>query len=255
MDLLHMRATVPADDVHEHEHDEAHLVLVLEGCYLSSATDMPGECPTPALVFNPPDTRHRDRFAAVGGRFVSIALPRESWRRYAPGRVAQRKARRLDIDALAHALSIAALIDGPDTASRLDLEAHVDALLLLASRRAREPLRGPPRWLERARERLASDEPAARLGDIARDCGVHPAQLARAFRAFEGCTPGQFLRRQRLQRVIQRWSVDGLGSLTEAAHAAGFYDHAHLVRAMRQEAGMTPSQLRRLLRSVGRQAA
>ena len=55
-DLLRMRATIPAADVPEHEHDEAHVVLTLRGTYLSDANGMPTECGEPALVLNPPGT-------------------------------------------------------------------------------------------------------------------------------------------------------------------------------------------------------
>lgn len=252
--VRHMRATVPADEVHEHEHDEAHLVLVLDGCYLSDAADMPGECSAPALVFNPPSTRHRDRFAAVGGRFLSVSLPREAWLGHCPAASTYTRARRLDIDALALAASLAALLNAPDTAARLDLEGQVHALLQLAARTNRDTSGRRPRWLAAAKERLATDETSFSLGEVARDCGVDPAQLSRAFRKFEHCTPGQFVRRRRLQRVLGQWSRDELGSLTDAAVQAGFFDHAHLVRAMRQEAGVTPSQLRTWLRTARRRA-
>ncbi len=249
-DLLRMQATVPAEDVPEHEHDEAHVVLTLRGTYLSDASDMPTECGEPALVFNPPGTRHRDRFASTDGLFMVVSLPTEAWQRYSPPSSTARRARRLGVDALAVGLRLASTLGAGDTAARLDLEADIDALLLVAARRPPSPIRRAPRWLARARECLATAEAEVSLAAVARDCGVQPAQLSRAFQAFEGCTPGRFLRRQRLQRVIRQWTGDGGGSLTDAALAAGFFDHSHLVRAMRQEAGLTPSQFRTLFQSA-----
>ena len=245
-----MDASVPAAEVPVHEHAEAHLVLVLRGTYSSAAVDMPSECADPALVLNPPGTIHRDRFVSSGGSFLSTSLPSSVWQHYAPARSTERRSRRLGIDALAIALRIAASLRAQDSAARLDLEAHVDALLQLAAQRTIRTPKRSPSWLARARDRLAAGDAECSLGDIARDCGVQPAQLSRAFRHFEGCTPGQFLRRQRLQRVIAQCSREEFSSLTDAAHAAGFFDHAHMIRAMRQEAGVTPSQLRAMLQSA-----
>ncbi|GAB2656872.1 helix-turn-helix transcriptional regulator [Arenimonas aestuarii] len=246
-ELQRMQATVPAKDVQVHEHEEAHLVLVLRGTYVSDAVDMPPECGEPALVFNPPGTRHRDRFAQPGGYFVSISLPPAAWDRYWPHQVASVRARRLGIDALAAALRLASTLGSCDSATLLDREADMDALLQVAAWRPQKPVQRAPKWLGRARDRLlAADEPCS-LGELALDCGVQPAQLSRAFRSFEGCTPGQFLRRHRLQRVITQWTREEWGSLTDAAHAAGFFDHAHMIRAMRQEVGTTPSELRSML--------
>jgi AraC family transcriptional regulator len=245
-----MQATVPAEDVPEHEHDEAHVVLTLRGTYLSDASDMPTECGEPALVFNPPGTRHRDRFASTDGLFMVVSLPTEAWRRYSPPASTARRAHRLGVDALAVGLRLASSLGAGDTAARLDLEADIDALLQVAAQRTLPPIRRAPRWLARARENLATADAEVSLAAIARDCGVQPAQLSRAFQAFEGCTPGRFLRRQRLQRVVGQWSRDDAISLSDAAQAAGFFDHSHMVRAMREEIRLTPSQLRRLFREA-----
>lgn len=249
-DLLRMRATVPAADVPEHEHDEAHVVLTLRGTYLSDANGMPTECGEPALVLNPPGTRHRDRFASTDGVFMVVGLPTEAWQRYSPPSSTTRHARRLGIGALGIGLQLASTLGASDTAARLDLEAGIDALLRAAAQRPPETIRRAPSWLARARESLAAAGAECSLAAIARDCGVQPAQLSRAFQAFEGCTPGRFLRRQRLQRVVGQWAHDDAISLSDAAHAAGFFDHSHMVRAMREEIRLTPSQLRRLFREA-----
>lgn len=59
-----------------------------------------------------------------------------------------------------------------------------------------------PRWLRRCRERLVDEsEQALRLGDLAREAGVHPVSLARAFRRHYGLSPGQLQRRGQLNRA------------------------------------------------------
>jgi carbonic anhydrase len=66
-------------------------------------------------------------------------------------------------------------------------------------RGGREPDRGdaaatPPRWLAVARE-LLDDHcgEAVRVAERARAAGVHPVHLARVFRRYLGCTPGDYL--------------------------------------------------------------
>lgn len=247
-DLL--QATVPEHAVREHEHEEAHLVLVLRGRYLSTARDMPGESDGPVLVCNPPRTRHRDRFAPGGGDFLSIALPSEAWDALSPRPCAMRRARRMEIDALADALRLAAALRPVDAGAALDAEALSDGLWRQAAAEALRDAHRPPPWLGRARERLEDPEAVPSLGDVARDCGVHAAQLSRDFRRHLGCTPGQYLRRQRLRLVTRHLAREEIGSLADAALVGGFFDHAHLVRALRQEAGLTPGQLRALLRDA-----
>ena len=56
MALAELRPTVPEHEVHEHTHEDAHFLLLLQGNYLSSAHGMPPVCSTRALVLNPPGT-------------------------------------------------------------------------------------------------------------------------------------------------------------------------------------------------------
>jgi AraC-like DNA-binding protein len=117
-------------------------------------------------------------------------------------------------------------------------------------------VRGPPvtpsrrRAVERVRELLSSEveaaAPASRLDALARAAGYAPHHLSRVFTAVTGTTIARYRRALRVRRAVHRLEL-GEHDLAAIAADSGFTDHSHLVRAMRDEYGMTPSQLRRLL--------
>ena len=75
IELAELQPTVPEHDVETHSHDDAHFVLVLAGKYVSSAHGMPTVCASPALIYNPPGTTHRDCFRGLEGRFFTLSIP------------------------------------------------------------------------------------------------------------------------------------------------------------------------------------
>lgn len=97
-------------------------------------------------------------------------------------------------------------------------------------------------WLRRVRARIHDEfAPPPRLADIAREHGVHPGYLARAFRKAFGCSIGQYARRRQVSFVVKELAQGR--SLSEAAFSAGFYDQAHLGRILRSRYGCTPAWL------------
>ena len=102
------------------------------------------------------------------------------------------------------------------------------------------------------RERLdAEHRTALSLGDLAREAGVHPVHLARAFRRWFGTTPGEYLRARRIGWAASRLATDPSVPITEVALAAGFYDHSHFHRTFAARIGLSPRAYRaRLVRSA-----
>lgn len=49
IELADMRPTVPRRDVHTHTHDDAHLLVLHRGTYLSTARGMPAVCNEPVV--------------------------------------------------------------------------------------------------------------------------------------------------------------------------------------------------------------
>ncbi|WP_298689259.1 AraC family transcriptional regulator [uncultured Sphingomonas sp.] len=235
-------ANAPEEEVQQHSHDEAHFVLVLAGGYMSSAVDAPLVSNTPILIYNPPGTTHQDRFHGGRGRFVAIS----------GGEGGEATARCVrDPYACRLARSIAQEIEG---AASFTLEARalqLHAAVLPPSPEESRTATAPPRWLARAVEMIfTSDDPDLSVAGVAADAGVHPVHLARVFRRFLGCSPGDYLRGHRLERAAAMLGR-GTASLADVAQSAGFVDQAHLTRAFRSRLDTTPARWRQL-RDVAR---
>jgi AraC family transcriptional regulator len=108
----------------------------------------------------------------------------------------------------------------------------------------------PPRWLANAEEILRArlGEPV-RLRDLAAATGVHPAHLARVFRAHYGVSVGEYSRQLRLSWAAAQLASGDTPVATVAADA-GFADQSHFTRLFKRHVGMTPARYRQHARSV-----
>lgn len=109
--------------------------------------------------------------------------------------------------------------------------------------------RMPPPWLLLARDLLHdrfAENPL--IDEIATEVGVHPVHLARVFRRQYACTPGEYLRRLRIEFACQRL-LSSDSALIDIALSAGFSDQSHFTRTFRQQMRMTPGEFRRHSRS------
>ena len=78
----------------------------------------------------------------------------------------------------------------------------------------------------------------------AREAGVHPAHLSRAFRDRYRETIHGRVRRLRLEWAARRL-VESDDPIAGIALAAGFADQSHLTRALKAHTGLTPAAYRR----------
>jgi len=242
--LAELQPTVPEHEVQPHTHDDAHLLLLIDGHYLSSAQGMPAVCSGVTLVLNPPGTQHRDRFRGVDGRFFTLSWTHERWRQACRQRLLPERALRLGASAQAQAATLLSELRSWDDASPLAVQTAFELLLDEAGIDARLEHSSGPAWLSRVRERLADDCMASPdITALARICDLHPVYLARAFRRRYGCSPAEYLRRCRLERallMLQRTD----SSLTEIAAACGYVDQSHFNHAFRRRYRCTPSHYR-----------
>lgn len=98
-------------------------------------------------------------------------------------------------------------------------------------------------WLEGS----AADPMLEELANIA---GLSPSRFSHVFKESVGLPPRTYLLWRRLLRAVD--AMHEAGSLTEAAHQAGFADSAHMSRTFRRMFGSTPSDM--ILRSRNVQA-
>ena len=234
----------PGLEMRGHEHERAHLCLVLEGGFEERQRTGAEWCAPGTLRLSPAGDRHDLRFGPAGGRCLLVVatpgfdgddrlpLPRErAYLREEPLAARLAEVRR-------------ALREG-DSASPLLVETAVLEVLAQAARprRLRAEAR-PPRWLRDVADRLHAGAAAPpSLAEMAREAGMHRVYLARAFRLHYGCAPGEYVRRLRVERARQLL----LGtdhSLPRVALEAGFADQAHMTRQVKQLLGLTPGALR-----------
>lgn len=247
--LARMTPIVPARKVPRHTHEEASFVFVLSGVYCTDARRLDGLCGPPTLIYNPPGTRHRDRFATlVGAEFLGISVAAGVIRECAP--------RSFPVSIALHAPqalhAARALADEWltwDSASPLGVEALCLELLMHATD-ASEPASASAAWLERARDMLHDGHAVSlRLAEVASECNVHPAHFARAFHHSFRCTPGEYLRRVRLQHAA-RLLLDSALPLTEVSLRCGFADQSHFTHVFTRQMGLSPAAYRRAYRRV-----
>jgi AraC family transcriptional regulator len=241
--IAHLRPTIPEHDIHRHQHDDMHLVLLLAGRYVSDAAGMPAVCAEPALIFNPPGTEHRDRFRSRDGLFLTLTMPQAAYDRMCEGISVDGQATRMPRQSLTQAMGLLREVGSWEATSPLAIESIVSEILTHAcvSRRGG----GDSGKLQRVLDCLEGDPdttPSIRqLADIA---DHHPVYLARAFRKRFGLSPSDYIRKRRLHRALSL--IAQRRTLADAASRLGFVDESHLHRSFVAEFGMTPGSFRRL---------
>ncbi|WMW79654.1 AraC family transcriptional regulator [Undibacterium cyanobacteriorum] len=243
LQLKHLEATVPEHEVAEHRHDGIHLVLATRGTYLSSAYGEHRE--GPVLVFNPAEVIHRDRFKACDGRFFAVSFSQElsiefGDRLHLPN-FALRSHRK---DDMRLAYSLMRMAACPDTTT-LDLEcASITLLTQFASQKTLS--NAAPPWLQQVKEMIADrSEDDLTINQLAQEVGVHRAYLSRQYQYHFACSPGDDLRRRRIERAAHFLMTTG-ESLVDIAQRCGYCDQSHLHRAFMQHFGISPKSFRQL---------
>ncbi|MFG3421651.1 helix-turn-helix transcriptional regulator [Micromonospora sp. NPDC048063] len=89
------------------------------------------------------------------------------------------------------------------------------------------------------------------LGEVARAVHLSQSRLSHLFRQELGLPFRAYVRWERLRTALLLLSSGG--SLTQAAHEAGFADSSHLTRVFRSMFGLAPSELLRGVRWEGQQ--
>jgi AraC family transcriptional regulator len=239
-----LTATLRAEEVPLHTHENASFVFVLSGAYLSAADGATVGNVGPTLIFNPAGTVHRDSFVRADGRFLAVSIADPSLRIASDWADLPASAVALTSGTvLGSALRLAQQCAIPGPASVSAMEAMCWELLSTVSgvglwpNNHQTPL---PSWIGRARELLhdrCSD--TLRITEMAQQLGVHPVYFARAFRKAFHCTPGEYRMRCRLRDALALMKNASI-PLSEIALKAGFFDQSHFSTAFRNHFGVAP---------------
>lgn len=235
------------EEVPEHTHEDAHFFLVVSGAYITSARGADSPCAPSSLLFNPPGTTHRDRFYTRGGRFFTVSVRAENLHRVQG-----------DIALLDHAVGLRDRETSwlatklyrefgmMDKLSPLAMEGMALELLAHTARSQIKADKSPPPWLRLAHE-LIRDRctDSVTVAEIAKAAGVHPFHLTRTFRKFFQCSPGEYLRKCRLQTASELLRSSQT-PLAELALRCGFSDQSQFTKSFKQGTGMTPGEFRKL---------
>jgi AraC-like DNA-binding protein len=197
------------------------------------------------VLTEPAGERHDNRFQQAGARVLVIEpdpTAADLWR--SCRRLFDEAGAREDARIAGLARRAAAELHAPDDAAPLALEGLAFEILAAAARNRRLPDGSWPSWLARAQELLhdrALDR--LRLTQLAALVGVHPATLARLFRARFRTSVGAYQRQLRLEWAGRRLS-ETQDTLAHIALKAGFADQSHFTRAFTRYAGMSPGRYR-----------
>jgi AraC family transcriptional regulator len=217
----------PSSALPRHTHDVPTICYVLRGGFTEYSTGQAAECGAATLKVTPAGEPHSDRFGSDETRGLRIDVDRDRFedvpaiarvldeRRHLRGGRAGQIARRL-----------AGELAQADPAGSVAAEGL--ALELLA---------------ELARLPSLRADPVTSVGALAREVGVNPATLARAYRRRYGRTVGERIRELRVEyaaKVLLTTSEP----LSEIALRSGFCDQSHFTNVFRRLLGMTPAAYR-----------
>lgn len=239
-----------ARTVPRHEHELAYVTVVLHGDYMEGDCGKLDELRPLTAVFNPVGAAHSTVIGPAGASLFTIEFRSESLRG-----LALRLPKQAAFDSGAGTMlwpGLRLFSAFKNQSADLMLEGNVFELLGGITQLDRSSEKTPPQWLSRVKDRLHAEfRDRLSMRDLAREAGVHPVHLARAFRKFERRTPGEYQQRLQLRAACELLRNPDR-PLAEIAADCGFSDQSHLTRKFRKFVATTPSQFRR---AIARSAA
>jgi len=231
----------------EHSHDEPQLSMVIEGSMIERGSAL-GDIAAPnGACYRPAGYVHTNAFPAAETRGLVIGIHGARWRSIAPLFANTAAARYAHVPRLLSVFRrIHDELTGSGPARALALEA---ALLEFAVAVGRAFL--PADLLVPIVAAIDSDP--ARKWDalaLAEVVGATPGEVAASIRGSEAGSLAGLVLRSRIA-FARRLLIETSHPIADVAAAAGFFDQAHLTRALARATGSTPLALRRAPRPAG----
>jgi AraC family transcriptional regulator len=240
----------PGLELPRHAHELACFVFVLDGDFDETFGRRSRDCGPLSLIYRPAGEVHSDRFRRSGARCLNVEIEPAWLERVRRCSAALGNSAEFRGKAFAWlGIKLSREFRLADDVSPLAVESCMLEIVAEATRERTRPTTGRARpWLERAREYLTAHfAKGLSVADVAGEVGVHPAHLARVFRATFGTTMGDYVRRLRIE-FASRELVTTDRPLADIGAAAGFCDQGHFTRAFKRQTGLTPAEFRRSAR-------
>jgi AraC family transcriptional regulator len=187
-----------------------------------------------SVVFKPAGSEHENRVGSAGARVLTIELRQA---------ISDRPWAWFDEPEIVRAaIALVRARSAPELETR--------GFELLAEVFAQRDTTAVPAWMNEVTRILDSrfDQPL-RFEAIARQVGIHPVYLSRAFQRYTGRSMQQYVRALRLRRARQLLAARG-STITDVAADCGFADSSHLCRTFSDLLDVTPKVYRRLCGEV-----
>jgi AraC family transcriptional regulator len=228
---------VPAElSVSRHEHDCAHLSILLSGYAEEEWQNRSVERTCNVMTLHPAGSHHAMQFHREGSTSLVIELVDDFVDSFDRMSVASSYVR--------HAASqIVASVAIGDS-----LELHETVLALVTHVKNQNALTQdrPPIWLSNVAQAVMDNlSEIPTLQALAETAGVEPAHMVRMYRRYFGTTIGTASRRARLAHA-RTLMLDQDMPLAHVAAETGFADQSHMGRWFRREYGVTPQRLSRI---------
>jgi AraC family transcriptional regulator len=229
-----------------HAHELASATMVLRGSVVERVAGRRLECRDDRFLVRPAAVLHENVYGDLGAECVIVGA-RAEW--VASDRVARGVFGTPSLATAGTPLAIARRMRRElgvgDDAATLAIEGLALELIAAAARQLHAPrVQSAPAWLRAVRERLHDDyAKGIRLHVMAREAGVHPVHLTRAFRQCFGCSPGEYARQRRIDRACAELAESDR-PIAAIALDAGFSSPSHFATAFRRTTSMTPRDYR-----------
>lgn len=236
--VLYESNYAPATELPRHYHEVAAMMFATRGSFAENVARRTLDCKTFDVLVRPAGEAHTNRYGDRATSCVIVNIPREhcEWRLFDEPSVLPRPR----VAPIAH--RIGEELTFADDAAHIVVEGLVLELIGTASR----PVNcvRPPSWLAHARD-FIHEHAGERISlrEIAGAANVQASSVVRAFRAHLRCSPGEYLRRVRIENAKGELTSSDR-AVGEIALDAGFYDQSHFANAFRRATGMTPREWR-----------
>jgi len=226
-----------------HAHTSAFLLFVRDGGFVERHGRRTEHCGRFTCIYRPAYDEHANAFDEGGAVLAAIDID-PAWiaRLRDAGFTGERfQIRSPFVEQFAGRLD--AELAAADSMSGMVIESLATEVIVFASRAAMSrTIRNAA--TERARrfieQQFASPLSLAAIASVAE---VHPVHLARQFRASQGCTVGEYIRRLRVA-FAARELTNSDRTIAEIAQAAGFCDQSQLTKTFKRVTGRTPGSYR-----------